>query len=64
MINLMAIFSYSDTGSGEFGNIGEFRCTDGAIILLDALCNGFNDCVDGEDERSIICESKLIISPA
>ena len=55
----MAIFSLTDTGAGDFGNPREFRCTGGEIFMLDALCDGFNNCTSGEDERSIICESKL-----
>ena len=55
----MAIFSSTDTGAGVFGNPREFRCTGGEIVMLDALCDGFNNCTSGEDERNLICESKL-----
>ena len=36
-----------------------FRCTAGEAATLDQLCDGINQCAGGQDEVSIICESKL-----
>ena len=36
-----------------------FRCTGGEFVQLEGLCDGFNNCTSGEDERSLLCESKL-----
>ena len=47
------------TGAGAFGNPREFRCTGGEIVTLEALCDGYNNCTSGEDERNLICEGKL-----
>ena len=58
----MAIFSSTDTGDGVFGNPREFRCTGGESVMLEALCDGFNNCTSGEDERNLLCESKLYSS--
>ena len=47
------------TGAGMFGNPREYRCQGGGGVQLEALCDGFRNCTIGDDERAIICESKL-----
>ena len=39
---------------------GIFVCTPGVNIPLDQLCDGVNDCANGDDETNTLCESELI----
>ena len=55
----MAIFSLTDTGLGEIGNPMEFLCPGTETVMLEGLCDGSNDCPNGEDETNFLCESKL-----
>ena len=34
-----------------------FTCTPGISVELDKLCNGVNDCDNGDDETTALCES-------
>ena len=58
-LSIKSIFSSYDTGTGVFGDPRAFRCIGGEVVQLQALCDGFNNCTSGEDERTILCESKL-----
>ena len=55
----MAIFSLTDTGTGLIGNPMEFLCPGPETVMLEGLCDGSNDCPNGEDETNLLCESKL-----
>ena len=61
-LSIMAIFSSTDTGAGVFGPPREFRCAGASLVFAEALCDGFNNCPSGEDERNLLCESKLYFS--
>ena len=36
-----------------------FVCEPGNEISTDLLCDGINDCVEGNDETTLLCESEL-----
>ena len=60
---LLAIFSTTDTGAGSFGTPRTFRClgVENETVTLEALCDGFNNCTNGQDEINPLCTSKLYI---
>ena len=52
------------SGFGTFAGreIPTFVCSPGVFVDLNQLCDGVNDCGNGDDETSSLCESKLITS--
>ena len=41
--------------------VPEFDCGPVNSIALNLLCDGDDDCPNGEDEKNTVCESKLIV---
>jgi Low-density lipoprotein receptor domain class A len=46
---LVLIFFFSDCP------ITQFRCSDGACIFHEHVCDGHSDCSDGSDENNVTC---------
>ena len=46
------------TGIDDRPTDSEFVCTPGNNIPVTALCDGFNDCGNGNDETTVLCESE------
>ncbi len=38
--------------------VGPFQCSSGDVIPIAALCNGTDDCANGEDEDNNVCPGK------
>ncbi len=58
------VYVYYHTGTGTYTKrvtapIPAFVCSAGKFVELDQLCDGVNDCGNGDDETVALCESKL-----
>ena len=50
--------TYNSVGNSEDPINSEFVCTPGNNIGVTLLCDGFNDCGNGNDETTVLCESE------
>ena len=41
-------------------NTGMFVCSSSESVELERICDGNKDCNGGEDERLVLCKSKMI----